>query len=187
MSALSHLRRINTPVDKSGKLIPPRKLHNSSFGYICPAETPEGGSVGIVKNLTYLSQITNYSNSAIIYHYLDREIIWLEDIECRNIDSLTKIFINGNWCGCSENSIEVFYKLKELKYKGIINIYISISFNYSDNAIIISTDAGRLVRPLLRVKNNKILMYDYIDKIKSDTLDWDHLFTNQYLDESILE
>ena len=42
-----------TPIDSSGKVIPPRKLHNSSWGYICPSETPEGASVGIVKNLIY--------------------------------------------------------------------------------------------------------------------------------------
>ena len=39
---LSHLRRVNTPIDKSGKLIPPRKLHSSHWGYVCPSETPEG-------------------------------------------------------------------------------------------------------------------------------------------------
>jgi len=52
------LRRINTPIDKSGKLIPPRKLHASSWGYLCPAETPEGASVGVVKNLSYMTHIT---------------------------------------------------------------------------------------------------------------------------------
>jgi len=35
VSSLSHARRISTPTDKSGKLIPPRKLHNTSFGYTC--------------------------------------------------------------------------------------------------------------------------------------------------------
>ena len=49
ISSLSHARRINTPIDKSGKLIPPRKLHNTQWGYICPAETPEGQPVGVVK------------------------------------------------------------------------------------------------------------------------------------------
>ena len=48
ISSVSHLRRINTPIDKSGKLVPPRRLHNSSWGFLCPAETPEGASVGIV-------------------------------------------------------------------------------------------------------------------------------------------
>jgi hypothetical protein len=35
ISALSHSRRISTPIDKSGKLIPPRKLHNTSWGFLC--------------------------------------------------------------------------------------------------------------------------------------------------------
>ena len=30
--SLSHLRRVNTPIDKSGKLVQPRKLHNSFLG-----------------------------------------------------------------------------------------------------------------------------------------------------------
>jgi len=38
LSTLSHLRRINTPMEKSGKLVQPRKLENSQFGMICPAE-----------------------------------------------------------------------------------------------------------------------------------------------------
>jgi DNA-directed RNA polymerase II subunit RPB2 len=51
VSSLSHLRRINTAMEKNGKLVQPRKLDNSQIGMICPAETPEGSSVGLVKNM----------------------------------------------------------------------------------------------------------------------------------------
>ena len=51
-SGLSHLRRVSTSGDVTGKLIPPRKLHSSSWGYICPSETPEGQAIGLVKNLS---------------------------------------------------------------------------------------------------------------------------------------
>ncbi len=51
LSTISHIRRIQTPNSDNGKLIPPRKLHASHWGYVCPSETPEGQSVGIVKNL----------------------------------------------------------------------------------------------------------------------------------------
>ena len=38
------------PIDNNGKLIhPKRKLHNTHWGYVCPSETPEGQSVGVVK------------------------------------------------------------------------------------------------------------------------------------------
>ena len=41
-SSLSHLRRINSPIGRDGKLAKPRQLHNTLWGMICPAETPEG-------------------------------------------------------------------------------------------------------------------------------------------------
>ncbi|NBX51858.1 hypothetical protein EBT25_18435, partial [bacterium] len=37
-ATISHLRRVNTPIEKSGKLVQPRKLHPSQFGIICPCE-----------------------------------------------------------------------------------------------------------------------------------------------------
>jgi DNA-directed RNA polymerase beta subunit len=37
-ATLSHLRRINTPIEKSGKIIQPRKLHATQWGIICPCE-----------------------------------------------------------------------------------------------------------------------------------------------------
>jgi DNA-directed RNA polymerase beta subunit len=37
-STLSHLRRISTSMEKNGKLVQPRKLDNSQFNMICPAE-----------------------------------------------------------------------------------------------------------------------------------------------------
>ena len=40
-STLSHLRRLNSPIGREGKLARPRQLHNTHWGMICPAETPE--------------------------------------------------------------------------------------------------------------------------------------------------
>ena len=34
-------KEVQTPSDNTGKLIPPRKLHGTSWGYVCPTETPE--------------------------------------------------------------------------------------------------------------------------------------------------
>jgi hypothetical protein len=67
VSSLSHLRRISTPIEKTaGKLIAPRKLHNTQWGYICPNETPEGHSVGVVKNLASTACITQFSNVGVV-------------------------------------------------------------------------------------------------------------------------
>lgn len=42
-STLSHLRRINSPIGREGKLAKPRQLHNTQWGMICPAGAPAAG------------------------------------------------------------------------------------------------------------------------------------------------
>ena len=114
-STLSHLRRINTPIDKTGKLIEPRKLHNSTWGFLCPAETPEGQSVGVVKNLAYMASITGYSDANCIYDYIIPEIIDIND-ETKKIEyfyNKVKVIFNGRWIGVTENPIELFHSLKQ--------------------------------------------------------------------------
>ncbi len=42
------------------------------------------------------------------------------------------------------------------KYKGIINIYTSVIFDIGNKEIKVCNDAGRLMRPVFKVKNNKL-------------------------------
>ena len=50
LCTLSNLRRINTPLSKSCKMRAPHSLHGSSWGIMCPAETPDGQNAGVRKN-----------------------------------------------------------------------------------------------------------------------------------------
>jgi DNA-directed RNA polymerase II subunit RPB2 len=187
ISALSHLRRINTPIDKSGKLIPPRKLHNSSWGFICPAETPEGASVGVVKNLSYLTHMTTNTDSSSLYTYVKPFICEVENYE-ENVDNKVKVMINGNWIGICDKPNELYLDLKNKKYSGVINIYTSIIFDIKKLELRICNDAGRLTRPVFRVKNNKLLITTEIEtKVKNKELKWDDLLSNHKLDHSVIE
>ena len=190
LSSLSHLRRVNTPIDKSGKLVPPRRLHNSTWGFLCPAETPEGQSVGVVKNLAYLAHITINSNSSGLYDYILPIIQSLDtyDGSYKDLDDFAKVFINGSWVGITNDPEKVYLNLKDKKYKGIINIYTSIIFNSKLKEIRVCNDAGRISRPLLKVKNNKLLYTNsIIQKIKDDELTWDDLVVGIKLEDSIIE
>lgn len=191
VSGLSHARRISTPTDKSGKLIPPRKLHNTTWGFLCPAETPEGQSVGVVKNLSYMTHITIYSNSMPLYEYVLPNIIKIydnQDITNEYIYDKTKVFINGVWVGITEQPQELFLSLKDKKYKGIINIYTSIIFDYKLKEIRICNDSGRLTRPLLRVQNKNILLkYDILSKLNKEEYNWDDLLLTTEHNSAVLE
>jgi DNA-directed RNA polymerase II subunit RPB2 len=190
VSSLSHARRISTPTDKSGKLIPPRKLHNTCWGFLCPAETPEGQSVGVVKNLAYMTHITIYSNSLPLYEYVLPNITQIDNPEITSSDMYekVKVFINGAWVGITDSPQELYIMLKDKKYKGIINIYTSIIFDYKMREIRVCNDSGRLTRPLLRVKNKNILINNtLINKLNTSELVWDNLLTSSKIDDSVIE
>ena len=193
ISSLSHLRRINTPIDKSGKLIPPRKLHPTSWGFLCPAETPEGGSVGVVKNLSYMAHISTSSNSDALYEYVApfvTTLAQLTDTPTQNkaLAQDVKLYVNGAWLGNVAEPMKVYQMLKEKKHKGIINIYTSIIFDVRRKEIRVCNDAGRLMRPLLRVKNNKLIVTPAtIERIRKHELNWDDLLTDCKLDDAIIE
>uniref|UniRef100_A0A6C0E2S2 DNA-directed RNA polymerase n=1 Tax=viral metagenome TaxID=1070528 RepID=A0A6C0E2S2_9ZZZZ len=152
--------------------------------------TPEGQSVGIVKNLSYMTHITIHANSLSLYEYVDPYITNINNSDIDPLDMFNKIkvLINGCWIGFSENPIELYTMLKEKKNSGIINIYTSIVFDYKMKEIRICNDAGRMTRPLLRVKNNDVLLKrSILDKLKKKEINWDHLFTNTVLVNSVME
>jgi len=188
VSSLSHLRRINTPLEKSGELIAPRKLHNTTFGFLCCAETPEGQSIGVVKNISYMCHITIPTNSNSLYEYVTPHILSVNDTPPEILNGKVKVFVNGCWLGIAEDPVKLYTDMKDKKYRGIINIYTSVIFDIKMLEIRICNDGGRLTRPILRVRDNKALITrEIIDKLESKELAWNDLLTNCRLDESVIE
>lgn len=150
--------------------------------------TPEGASVGIVKNMSYMAHITIHSNSNSLYEYIKPYMTSLEVLCPMNVYNKVKIFINGAWVGVSDDAVNLYNILKDMKCKGIINIYTSIVFDYKLQEIRVCNDSGRITRPLLRVKDNNILLTKTIlEDLKNNKLCWDDLLTNCKLDETIIE
>ena len=151
MSTLSHLRRISTPIDSSGKLIGPRKLQNTQWGYICPSETPEGHSIGVVKNLSVTCEITSDIHPSPILYYLHDHYIDLSDIDIYtfNKNDFTKLFINGNLLGYTKDPKLLVQEFKINRKNKCIHIHSSIHWEILLNTINIHTDKGRCTRPLL--------------------------------------
>ena len=188
VASLSHLRRINTPLEKSGELIAPRKLHNTTWGFLCPAETPEGQSIGVVKNISFMTHITIPTNSASLYEYVQPYIMPVETTAPEILFGKVKVFVNGSWQGVTETPLELYTDMKEKKYKGIINIYTSIVFDFKLLEIRICNDGGRLTRPVLRVRDNKtIIDREIIDKLNANEISWNDLLTNCKIKESVIE
>jgi DNA-directed RNA polymerase II subunit RPB2 len=164
LSGISHLRRISTPIEKTGKLIPPRKLHNTQWGFVCPAETPEGHSVGVVKNLSSTSFISLPSNPEPIMNLLYDELgmVELADTTHQEKHSQCRVFINGAWVGIIREStatnLAVVRALRCAKRCGRISPYVSIVFNPRLNEVWMNTEGGRLLRPVLNAQAMRDLL-----------------------------
>ncbi|XP_061184253.1 DNA-directed RNA polymerase II subunit RPB2 [Saccostrea cucullata] len=159
-STLSHLRRLNSPIGRDGKLARPRQLHNTQWGMICPAETPEGSAVGLVKNLALMAYISVGSQPSPILEFLEE---WsmenLEEVAPSAIQDATKIFVNGCWVGIHRDPEQLMNTLRKLRREmDIIVSEVSMIRDIRDREIRIYTDAGRICRPLLIVENQKLLL-----------------------------
>ena len=154
----------------------------------CPAETPEGQSIGVVKNMSYMVHITIPTNSSSLYEYVQPFIKKVEDTDPVLMNNKVKVFVNGAWLGITETPISLYEDIKEKKYRGIINIYTSIVFDFKLLEIRICNDGGRLSRPLLKVKNNRaIITSEIIQRLVSKELSWNDLLTNCRINESVIE
>ena len=189
LGTLSHIRRVNTPLEKSGELIAPRKLHGTSWGFLCPVETPEGQSIGVVKNLSFMTHLTIASHSEYLYEYVKPFILSVDDVEKpEQLHDEVKVIVNGSWIGVVKNPLELYENLKEKKYRGIINVYTSIVFDYKNMQIRICNDGGRMVRPVLRVKNNKVMLTpEILSNLRNGAWNWTDLMLHNDKGDSVIE
>ncbi|OWK13599.1 POLR2B, partial [Cervus elaphus hippelaphus] len=170
-STLSHLRRLNSPIGRDGKLAKPRQLHNTLWGMVCPAETPEGHAVGLVKNLALMAYISVGSQPSPILEFLEE---WsmenLEEISPAAIADATKIFVNGCWVGIHKDPEQLMNTLRKLRRQmDIIVSEVSMIRDIREREIRIYTDAGRICRPLL-IDLVASGVVEYIDTLEEETV-----------------
>jgi DNA-directed RNA polymerase beta subunit len=183
-ATLSHLRRVVIPIGKEGKNAKIRQIHSSQIMYLCPAETPEGQSVGIVLNMALTTKVSRRVSSVLVREIIEKSehLINLENFEGPN--ELIKVFLNGTILGLVQDPDVFIEEFKVFRERGILNSDISITYDCIDEEIKIFSDEGRLLRPLFVVKNGKL------DITCEDGTDWNNLVNKQlirYIDNSEIE
>jgi DNA-directed RNA polymerase II subunit RPB2 len=162
---ISSLRKLNLPLDSSAKVVGPRLLNTSQWGFIDPVDTPDGGNIGLHKHLALSTYISIGYSSIPLIKWLRANIAikLLQESSIQYLADNTKLFVNGSWIGVVEDPVEVVQLLKLYRRNGIIPTFTSIRFEYSKNEIYIFTDSGRLTRPIYYIdedeKHNKKISY----------------------------
>jgi len=185
LASESHKRRIISPIERNGKQIDPRKLHNTQYGNCCPCETPEGASIGVVKNMALTAYITVRNNPQPVLDCVKEfGIIGLEESTPYDISLYVKVMINGDWVGITKEPDVLVKKLRRARRMGIINIYTGIAWHTKLSVIQINTDGGRLCRPLYIVENNDILLTnEMVTKIAAGEMNWNDLLVDSIPEE----
>jgi DNA-directed RNA polymerase II subunit RPB2 len=181
-SAVSHLRRISTPIEKTGKLIAPRKQHNTQWGYICPCETPEGHGVGVIKNMASTAVVSIFSSPITVYAFIQNldKLISLRTATIKQKHDYTRVFLNGSWIGVLTNEDAPFVvdSLRKAKRSGKIHIYTGIIWKNAFKELWITTEAGRILRPVYYAPTIREIAEDKSGKLKQEILDikeWNNL------------
>jgi len=176
---MSHLRKINLPLDASAKVIGPRLLNSSQWGFIDPVDTPDGGNIGLHKHLSISTYITSGSSAHPLIKWLRVNTSMKVLMECdpEYLGNSSKIIVNGNWIGVNDSPIELVNTLKLYRRNGIIPIYTSITFDYENNEINIYTDAGRLSRPIYYIEKGKesFNRKEVIELVNKGDITWEQI------------
>ncbi|KAK3674047.1 DNA-dependent RNA polymerase II [Recurvomyces mirabilis] len=176
-STLSHLRRTNTPIGRDGKIAKPRQLHNTHWGLVCPAETPEGQACGLVKNLSLMCYVSvGTPGTPLIEYFRHRGMELLEEYDAIMNPNATKVFLNGTWVGVHSNGKQLTDALRDLRRKGTIGFEVTIIRDVREREIKVFTDAGRVMRPLFVVNTdrasgdfgNLALKQEHVQRLQSD-------------------
>ena len=97
-----------------------------------------------------------------------------------------KVYINGKLIGFHPNPEVLTKELVKARRSSIIDSQINVAYNEHTNEIYISTDSGRVQRPLIVVENGKPkLTEEHIEKVKRGELSWEDLVEQgivEYLD-----
>ncbi|MBM3228529.1 DNA-directed RNA polymerase subunit B'' [Candidatus Pacearchaeota archaeon] len=182
LAIISQLQRVSSMLQSSQENFLARTLHPTHYGRFCPIETPEGTEIGLRKNLAILAQVSTRAD-------LDEEKFLKET---KSLDLIregigeTDIFFNGIFFGCT-NSAEDFVKtLREKRRKGELPIQIGIKYDRHFNHIFVSTEPGRVLRPLIIVENGcSRLKNEHLIRIERNEINWKDLIHEgiiEYLD-----
>ena len=162
-ATISHLRRVVIPVGKEGKNVKIRQIHPTQTFFIDIIESPEGKSIGIVKNLSLLANISTGCNSVLIRHLVTRcdGILPLSrylELQRASPDTLTRIYVNGTLLGLTQSPDGMSEQLFFLRDRGLFSNQVSFFHDPDDREIRVFCDHGRYVRPVLNVNDDNRLV-----------------------------
>ncbi len=153
LSALSHLRRVTSPLVRSQPHFEARDLHPTQWGRLCPNETPEGQNCGLVKNAAQMIDVSEEVPADDVKDLLkeagvnDNPDGWAAG---------SRIHVNGDIFGLHKRPHKLVSQFKRRRRSGRIRPEVSIRHDLENRDVYINTDRGRMLRPLLIIDHGSL-------------------------------
>ncbi|MGK0209444.1 MAG: DNA-directed RNA polymerase subunit B [Patescibacteria group bacterium] len=179
-SIMSQLQRVTSSLPGEQENFAARTVHPTHYGRFCPVETPEGTEIGLRKNLAILARISteNASDHTDTINILNEMGMGPEG----KID----VFFNGRFISAVDNPEKFVLSVREGRRTQKLPYEISVKYNDVLTTIFISTEVGRVLRPLIVVnKGVSALKDEHLELVKAGSLSWDELIKQgiiEYID-----
>ena len=160
LAALSHMRRVTSPLVRSQPHFEARDLHPTHWGRLCPNETPEGQNCGLVKNAAQMIDVSEYISEQDVRNQLDELDVYQPD----DWSDGDRVHVNGDIYGIHKRGTNLVRHFKSARRRGTIPPEVSIRYDSENRDIFINTDKGRILRPLL-------ILYDGAPRLTSQHLE----------------
>jgi DNA-directed RNA polymerase subunit B len=184
LAIISQLQRVSSMLSSDQENFMARTLHPTHYGKFCPIETPEGTEIGLRKNLSILCRI---STRVKISH--DEIIKNLEEIGLNKEETAeTDVVLDGKFVGSVTSPQEFVTKIREKRRDQEFPLELNVKNDTDFNTVLISTEPGRALRPLIIVKNGvSSLTNEHLIKLEQNEMKWDDLIKEkiiEYIDTS---
>lgn len=170
-STISHLRRILIPIGKEGKNSKIRQIHCSQYGFICPSETPEGHSSGIVKNFTLFVKVSTRIESSHVQNLIEN--FFFESLRKEYSQENAFLILNGRVIGSVKDPLEFVQQFRKLRSCKILPSSITIMYDASLRTIFVYSDDGRILRPLWNLRDYS--WTEICDEMRDCDYNWSHV------------
>jgi len=153
LSALSHMRRVTSPLVRSQPHFEARDLHPTQWGRLCPNETPEGQNCGLVKNAAQMIDVSEEVPEEDVKALLKEAGV---DDNPEGWADGSRIHVNGDIFGLHKRPHKLVSQFKRRRRSGRIRPEVSIRHDHENRDVFINTDRGRMLRPLLIIDHGSL-------------------------------
>lgn len=155
LAILSQLQRVSSMLPGEQENFMARTLHPTHYGRFCPTETPEGTEIGLRKNLAILARV-----STTVHFDEARAMKRFQSLGLSMEGEGVDVFFNGRFIGSVRSALDFARGVREARRQGEFPPELSVQSKSETGSVVISTEIGRVLRPLIIVKEGAPLLKD---------------------------